>query len=316
MEFKDYYDIMGVSRDATQDEIKRAYRKLARKYHPDVSKEPDAEARFKEVGEAYEVLKDPEKRAAYDQLGQRWQAGQDFTPPPDWEPDFSFTGGGYTDAEDFSEFFESLFGGGGPFRRARPGGAGGRAAFRGADRQSRLAITLEEAYRGGQRRVSLRVPEVDPQGRVHERTETLDVRIPAGIQEGQRVRLAGKGEPGMGGGPPGDLFLEIQFEPHPWLRVDGRDLYMDLPVTPWEAMLGRKVAVPTLGGTVDLQVPAGSQSGRRLRLKGRGLPGNPPGDQYVVLQIHAPPADSPEARELYEQMERRMPMNPRASLGV
>ena len=313
MEFKDYYDIMGVARDASQDEIKRAYRKLARKYHPDVSKEPQAEDRFKELGEAYEVLKDPEKRAAYDQLGERWQGGQEFHPPPGWEGDFEFSGGGYTDAAEFSDFFESLFGGGGPFQRgqARRGGS-----LRGADRQVGLTVTLEEAFRGGQRRLSLRTPEVDPQGRVRESTQTLDVQIPAGITEGQRIRLAGKGDPGIGGGPPGDLFLEVQFAPHPHFRVDGRDLYLDLPVTPWEAALGRKVAVPTLAGKVDLQIPAGSHSGRKLRLKGRGLPGTPAGDQYVVLQIQAPPADSPEAREIYERMERAMPMNPRAALGV
>jgi curved DNA-binding protein len=311
MEFKDYYKILGVARDATQDDIKRAYRKLARKYHPDVSKEPDAERRFKELGEAYEVLKDPEKRKAYDRFGANWKEGQDFRPPPDWEPGFSFSGGGFAHEGEFSDFFESLFG--------RAGAAGGRRGgfrMRGEDQVARIAISLEEAYNGATHPISLNVPELAPDGSVLSSSRTLNVRIPKGITEGQRIRLPGQGAPGLGGGPAGDLYLEVHFRPHPHFHVEKRDIFLDLPVTPWEAALGQTVTVPTLGGPVELRVPAGSQTGRKLRLKGRGLPGDPPGDQYVVLKIVTPAAHSDAARELYERMARELPMNPRAELGV
>lgn len=321
MEFKDYYQVLGVARNAAQDEIKRAYRKLARKYHPDVSKEADAEARFKEVQEAYEVLKDPEKRAAYDRVGSQWKQGQEFRPPPDWDPGFEFHGGGFTDAASFSEFFESLFGrrhgedrsGGG-----RPGGFGRGWDLRtkGEDHHAKVWIGLEEAYQGTVRTITLQAPEMDAEGRVATASRTLNVRIPKGVIEGQRIRLTGQSSPGFGGGPRGDLYLEIAFEPHRLFRVDKRDVYLELPVTPWEAALGATVAVPTLGGEVELKIPPGSQSGRKLRLKGRGLPGDPPGDQYVVLRIVTPAADTPEARRLYEQMAQTLPMNPRAELGV
>ncbi|HID49595.1 MAG TPA: J domain-containing protein [Chromatiales bacterium] len=317
MKYKDYYEIMGVSRDATQDEIKRAYRKLARKYHPDVSKEADAEARFKEVGEAYEVLKDPEKRAAYDQLGTNWQAGQEFHPPPGWDAGFEFSGGGYTeaDAAHFSDFFEDLFGRGGVhgFHTGR-----GQREFhgKGQDHHARILIRLEDAYRGSERAITLRVPEVDASGHVVTRDRTLQVKIPKGITRGQRIRLRGQGAPGVGQGEAGDLYLEVEFEPHPFYRVEGRDIYLDLPVTPWEAALGATVAIPTLGGTVDLKIPPGSQTGRKLRLKGRGLPGTPPGDQYVILQIETPPAKDDKARALYQRMQQEMNFNPRRRLGV
>ncbi len=313
MEFKDYYTIMGVARDATQDEIKRAYRKLARKYHPDVSKERDAEARFKELGEAYEVLKDAEKRIAYDQLGANWKQGQEFRPPPDWDTGFEFTGGGFTggDSAQFSDFFESLFGRGG----FSSGGGGFHA--QGQDHHARVLIDLEDAYTGATRAITLRVPEVNPQGHVVTRERTLNVTIPKGIRAGQHLRLAGQGTPGVGQGKAGDLFLEIEFRPHQHYRVDERDVYLDVPVTPWEAALGASVTVPTPAGAVAMKIPAGSGAGRKMRLKGRGLPGGTPGDFYVVLRIEAPPADNAAAKALYEQMAKEMgSFNPRAKLGV
>jgi curved DNA-binding protein len=310
MEYKDYYKVMGVARDASQDDIKRAYRRLARKYHPDVSKESDAEARFKEVGEAYEVLSDPEKRAAYDTLGPDWQAGQQFRPPPDWQQHFHRGGGrethGFAGTADFSDFFESLFGGGG-FHRAR---GGFRAA--GEDLRVNVPLSLEEAFRGTTRELSLRQPDSDGGAR----SRTLRVKIPAGVTDGQRIRLPGQGGAGIGGGPAGDLYAIVQIEPHPHFRFEGRDIYVDLPVAPWEAALGATVKVPTLGGTVDLKIPRGSGAGQRLRLKGRGLPGQPPGDQFVTLQVIAPPADSEELESLYRRMAELSKANPRARLGV
>ena len=316
MEFRDYYNIMGVARDATQDEIKRAYRKLARKYHPDVSKEKDAEAKFKEVGEAYEVLGDAEKRAAYDQLGANWKQGQEFRPPPDWNTGFEFEGGGFTDgdATGFSDFFESLFGRGG-FRSGR--GAGGAFHAQGQDRHARVLIDLEDAYTGATRTITLRVPDVDAQGRVHTKDHALNVTIPKGIRAGQHLRLAGQGTPGLGQGKAGDLFLEVEFRPHRHYRVEERDVYLDLPVAPWEAALGASVKVPTPAGAVEMKVPPGSTSGRKLRLKGRGLPGTPAGDFYVVLQISVPPAGTADTKALYAKMaEAFKSFNPRDKLGV
>lgn len=315
MDFRDYYQIMGVERDATQDQIKRAYRKLARKYHPDVSKDPDAEARFKEVGEAYEVLKDPEKRAAYDQLGANWKAGQDFHPPPDWDAGFEFRGGGFTDSDSgaYSDFFESLFGGG--FGRAQTRGRRGFQA-RGEDHHAKVLIDLEDAYHGATRSIMLRVPEMDSQGHVITRERTLNVKIPKGVKQGQRIRLAGQGAPGIGEGQAGDLYLEIEFNPHNLYRVEGRDVYLDLPVAPWEAALGATVKAPTPEGAVDLKIPPGTSAGRKLRLKGRGIPGKPPGDLYVVIQIALPPADSEEAKQLYRDMAQKLAFNPRRELGV
>ena len=316
MEYKDYYKVLGTARNATQDEIKRAYRKLARKYHPDVSKETGAEAKFKEVGEAYEVLKDPEKRAAYDQLGSNWKAGQDFRPPPDWDTGFEFSGGGFTggDASDFSDFFETLFGRG--FGGAARGG--GRTSFRakGQDHSAKVLIDLEDAFQGANRNITLRVPEVDSQGHVYTRERTLNVRIPKGVKEGQLIRLAGQGSPGTGGGEPGDLYLEINFRPHPFFRAEGRDLNLDLPIAPWEAALGATVKAPTPAGVVDLKVPPGSDSGRKLRLKGRGIPGDPPGDLYAVLRVVAPPAEDERVKTLYRELERATRFNPRQGLGV
>jgi len=318
MDYKDYYAVMGVARDATQDDIKRAYRKLARKYHPDVSKEADAERRFKELGEAYEVLKDPEKRAAYDQLGSSWRAGQEFRPPPDWDSGFEFSGGGYTDADGggFSDFFESLFGRGGHVHAAGFGQRR-RPAGRGEDHHSRVDVGLEDAFHGATLSLQLRVPEYDAHGRLSSHLRKLQVKIPRGVTSGRRIRLAGQGGAGYNGGPAGDLFLEIHLKPHHLYQVDGKDIFLTLPVTPWEAALGAKVQVPTLGGRVDLAIPAGARSGQKLRLKGRGLPvpGDAPGDQFVVLQIVTPPADSAAKKALYETMAREMPFNPRRHLG-
>jgi curved DNA-binding protein len=314
MEFKDYYQIMGVAHDATQDEIKRAYRKLARKYHPDVSKESDAEVRFKELGEAYEVLKDAEKRAAYDQLSANFKGGQDFRPPPDWDAGFEFSGGGFTggDAADYSDFFESLFGRG--FRASGAGRAPGH--YRGEDHHAKVFIDLEDSYHGATRTITLRVPGVDVQGHVITRDRVLNVAIPKGIREAQHIRLSGQGSSGVGEGKAGDLYLQVEFRAHPLYRVEGRDLYLDLPVTPWEAALGATVKVPTLGGIVELKIPAASVCGRKLRLKGRGLPGDPPGDCYVVLTIALPPADSDLAKDFYRKMAQEMNFNPRTKLGV
>ena len=320
MEYKDYYKVMGVKRDATQDEIKRAYRKLARKYHPDVSKESDAEAKFKELGEAYEVLKDPEKRTAYDQLGSQWKAGQEFHPPPGWDAGFEFRDfgggrpGGGPDLGGFSDFFETLFSGG----RGRPGrpSAGGAREFRlrGEDHHAKVLIGLEDSYRGAARSITLQVPEVDAQGRVGTRPRTLNVRIPKGIRQGQQIRLAGQGGAGFAGGEAGDLYLEVEFDPRGPYRVEGADVYLDLPVAPWEAALGATVKLTTPAGTVDLKVPPNSQAGKKLRLKGRGIPARQPGDLYVVLQIALPPANSERHRRAYEQMKEEFAFNPRAGM--
>ncbi len=321
MEYKDYYKIIGVKREATQDEIKRAYRKLARKYHPDVSKEPDAEKRFKEVGEAYEVLKDPEKRAAYDQLGMNWKAGQEFRPPPDWDANFEFSGGfSGRDSAAFSDFFESLFGQG--FRGAADGfsGAGSAAGhgfhLRGEDHHAKILIDLEDAYQGATRSLTLRLPEVDAKGRVITRERTLNVRIPKGVRQGQQIRLTGQGGAAVGRGGAGDLYLEVEFRQHALYKVDGRDVYLNLPVTPWEAALGAQVKVPTPGGVIDLKIPSESSSGRKLRLRGRGIPGSPAGDLYVVLQIALPPAKTEEAKNFYRRMSEELQFNPRSKLGV
>jgi len=312
MDFKDYYSIMGVERDASQDEIKRAYRKLARKYHPDVNKDPDAEAQFKELGEAYAVLKDPEKRAAYDQLGADYEAGQDFRPPPDWDAGFEFSGGG--DASAYSDFFESLFGSDFRASSGRRQHSGFHA--RGQDHHARVFIDLEDAYQGATRSISLRSPLVDPSGHVTTKDRTLNVKIPKGVKPGQRIRLSGQGSPGLGDAPAGDLFLEIAFNPHPIYRIEGLDVYFDLPVAPWEAALGATVKAPTPAGTVELKVPKGASSGRKLRLKKRGIPGKPPGDLYAVVTITLPEADTEAAKEVYRQMERDLAYNPRSKLGV
>jgi curved DNA-binding protein len=320
MEFKDYYATLGVERSATQDEIKRAYRKLARKFHPDVSKEADAESRFKEVAEAHEALIDPERRAAYDEISQRHARGEAFEPPPGWDSGFEFSGRGgagpgaqqQPSAEDFSAFFESIFGRGGP--SARPA-AGGHRQAPGRDHHAKVMIDLEDSYRGAHRTITLRVPVVDAQGHVALHDRQLEVNIPPGVREGQHLRLTGQGGPGHGGEPAGDLYLEITLKPHPRFRVDGRDVYVDLPVSPWEAALGASVAAATPAGDVLLTIPAGSSQGRKLRLKGRGLPGKQPGDLYAVLTLTLPRADSDAAKAAYTSLQAAFPdYHPREAL--
>jgi curved DNA-binding protein len=303
VEYKDYYATLGVPKTASEEEIKKAYRKLVRKYHPDVSKEPDADAMTKELNEAYGVLSDSEKRAAYDELGQGgFRAGQEFRPPPDWGS--SFEG-------DPSDFFADLFAhvGGG---RRRGGGGGFR--MRGDDSHATIQIDLQDAYNGAQRTISLRVPEVDENGRVVTRERTLNINIPKGVTAGQQLRLSGQGQPGMGGGEAGDLYLEIAFTPSTY-RVEGRDVYENVPVAPWEAMLGGEIDVITPSGKVTVTVPSGSQGGRKLRLKGRGIPAagasGTPGNLYLILEVALPPADNDNARALYEQMARELNFNPR-----
>ncbi len=311
MKYKDYYQILGVERDAQEEVIKKAYRRLARKYHPDVSQEPGAEERFKEVSEAYEVLRDTEKRAAYDQLGRNWQAGQEFRPPPGWQGgQGARPGAGGFSSRDFSDFFESLFGGAGGY--AGFSGAGGGFARAGQDQSVALEISLEEAWQGGQRAVQLQSTERDASGRVVPRTRTLNVKLPAGVTHGQKIRLTGQGSPGMGGGPNGDLYLDVAIKPHTLYKVEGRDIRLELPLTPWEAALGCKIEAPTLGGPVTLNIPANAKNGQTLRLRGRGLPGDPPGDQLVALRIVNPPVENDAARELFQRMARELPFDPRA----
>jgi curved DNA-binding protein len=312
VEFKDYYKVMGVARDATDAQIKQAYRKLARKYHPDVSKEKDAEARFKEVGEAYEVLKSPEKRAAYDQLGKDYRPGQDFRPPPNWDSGFEFSGAGGGD-ESYSDFFDALFGAQARAGRER---GGGTHAGRGEDHHAKVLLDLQASLSGGTRSFTLRMPEIDAEGRLVSKERTLNVQVPKGILAGQQIRLAGQGARGHGNEPPGDLFIEVEFQPHPLYRIDGRDLYLELPVAPWEAALGASVKTPTPGGVVDLKIPPGSHAGSKLRLKGRGIPAAQPGDFFVLLQIVLPPATDEKARAAFAAMAAALPFNPRASLGV
>lgn len=276
MQYRDYYKDLGVDASASEDEIKKAYRRLARKYHPDVSKEPDAEARFKAINEAYEVLRDKDRRSAYDNLGNSYREGQPFRPPPDWE------GGGFGfDSEavgegGFSDFFESLFGHRG-FR------GGGPAPRRARTIRATIALTLEQVYHGGPQRITLN-------GR------TYDVRIPAGIGAGQVIRLAGQGPDG------GDVMLEVALAPHPRFQVEGRDTVARAALLPWQLALGASIQADTLAGPVNLNIPAGSQPGRRLRLKGRGLPGQPPGDHYVALDVRVPPAETDEQKAAYRQL--------------
>lgn len=315
MKYKDYYELLGVERSATQDEIKRAYRKLARTYHPDLNKEAGAEDKFKEIGEANEVLGDPEKRAAYDQLGQNYQPGQDFQPPPNWDDGFEFSGGfDGTDprARQHSDFFENLFGE--SYRQQASANQGPRFRAKGQDHHAKITIDLEDAIHGAKRTIAMKVPELTETGHVIVSERKLEVSIPKGIQEGKHIRLKGLGSAGLGGGKPGDLYLEVTFRSHPLYHAEGADLYLDLPITPWEAALGAKIQTPTPGGTVELNVPAGSRQGQKLRLKGRGLPATPPGNLFVVFQIALPPADNDKAKEIYKTMAKELDFNPRSHL--
>ena len=304
MDFKDYYRVLGVQRNATEDEIRKAYRKLARKYHPDVSKEPDAGVHMAEVNEANAVLADPEKRAAYDELASQPQAraGGGFQPPPNWDAGWEFSGEGVSD-EGYSDFFEQLFGRAARHRsgaaRASRAGAG---PLRGEDHYARIELDLLDAYRGAERTITLQSGHLDPQGRLQREERHLQVRIPKGVREGQHIRLAGQGNPGVNGGPAGDLLLEVVFRPHPRWRAEGRDVYQRVPLAAWEAALGGPVEVGTPAGEVQVQVPAGSGAGRKLRLKGRGIPSAPPGDLYLELEVVAPPAVTDAQRAAWEAL--------------
>ncbi len=314
MEYKDYYATLGVDKKATADDIKQAYRRLARKFHPDVSKEANAEDKFKSVQEAYEVLKNPEKRAAYDQLGSNWQAGQEFRPPPNWEGARSGRQQGehQFSAEEmagFSDFFSNLFRG---QRGSRQYADEGDFKQRGADQQAIITLTLEEAFHGASKTFQLQVPEFTADGQVQQHIKTIKLTIPAGTMPGQQLRLAGQGGPGFNGGPAGDLFLTTEILPHPLYQLDGKDIYLTLPISPWEAALGTQVTLPTLAGKVELKVPAGASAGQKLRLKGRGMPAKPTaGDQYAVVQIVVPPVTTPEQKALFETLAQKIPFNPR-----
>ncbi|KQQ45352.1 cytochrome C biogenesis protein [Duganella sp. Leaf126] len=310
MEYKDYYQTLGVKKTATEDEIKKAYRKLVRKYHPDVSKEADAQKKTQELNEAYGVLGDAEKRAAYDDLGrgQQFRAGQEFRPPPGWgggggRPGAGGFGGGADPGDFFSDLFANFGNGGGRRRQAYQ-------PQKGDDTHASITIDLADAYTGATRKISLMVAERDAQDRIHTRERTLSVNIPKGVTAGQQLRLSGQGQNGEAG--PGDLYLEIQFSPHARYRVDGRDVYQTVPVAPWEMALGGEIEVTTPSGKVNVTVPAGSQTGRKLRLRGRGIPGKEIGDLYLLLEVALPPASTDKARELYQQMARDMAFNPRA----
>lgn len=320
--YQDYYKILGVDRNATDKEIKAAYRKLARKWHPDLhtgKAKEEAEEKFKQINEAYEVLKDPEKRAKYDRLGAGWQAGQDFRPPPDldgFEFYTNFEGG----AGGFSDFFELLFGGADPFRRATRGRAARRGPLRGQDVESELELTLEEAYHGGEKTLQLTTGQLCPAcggtgydetafcpacGGTGETTttRTLTVKIPPGVRQGSRIRLKGQGGEGLNGGERGDLYLKVRLLPHPVFKVQGEDLETGITLRPEQAVLGDRVTVPTLDGPVTMKVPAGTRSGKRLRLRGKGLPRRDGrGDIYVRVQIDIPEHLTAEEEQLYRQL--------------
>ena len=305
MEYKDYYQALGVERDASDEDIKKAYRKLAHKYHPDISKDPKGEEKFKEIAEAYATLKDPEKRREYDHLGRR-QAGEHFSPPPDWQQHFSAGSSAFDDV-DLADILNA-------FRK------GGRTrehfAMPGQDYEATARVTLEQVFQGGEIEVQATLPQIDEQGLPHRVTRTFRVKIPKGATDGQRLRLAGKGGPGRGGGKDGDLYVRLELAPHPLYRVDGRDLYLDLPLAPWEAVLGAAVEIPTLAGLVELSIKPGTTNGRRLRLPRRGLPSpqGTAGDLYAIVQIEVPATADAAARELYEQLAKVSDFDPRRHL--
>lgn len=319
VEYKDYYQVLGVSRGASKEELSKAYKKLARKCHPDLNPDdPKAEAKFKEANEAYEVLKDPEKRRMYDQLGPNWQHGQNFQPPPGFEG-FQFTGGGGGGgfgADGFSDFFETIFGAGGGARARGFEGFGGggfrQSPRRGSDVEASLELTLEEAYRGGAKNVTMQERVAGSGGVPTMRTKNLEVNIPAGVKDGARIRLSGQGNPGPGGGPAGDLFMKLRIQPHRLFKVEGVNLVLDLPLAPWEAALGTTVQVPTLDGNVEMTIPAGVSSGQKLRLRGKGLGGGAGrGDQMLRVMIKTPKDLSDEQRELWRRLSEKTDFTPR-----
>jgi curved DNA-binding protein len=311
MKYKDYYEILGVPKDATTDAIKKAYRKLAHKYHPDVSKDPKGEEKFKDVSEAYKTLKDPEARAAFDKLGSH-RPGEDFQPPPDWGQQFGGGDGNFSfDDLDLSDLFAGLGGG-----RHRGGGQrGGTFPIPGQDYEVAAPITIEDAYNGTELDLNLSVPEYDGQGRMHRVPLVFKARIPKGVADGERLRLPGKGGKGLNGGANGSLYLTIALQPHPLYRATGHDLYLDLPLAPWEAALGASVEVPTLGGPVRLKVPAGTNTGQKLRLGKRGLPKRREGegDLFAIVQIVVPPSPTEREKALFKDLAEASAFNPRAS---
>jgi curved DNA-binding protein len=306
MKYKDYYQALGVDRNASADDIKKAYRKLAHQYHPDVSKDPKGEEKFKEIAEAYGTLKDLEKREAYDNLGRR-PAGENFTPPPDWQQHYGAGASAFDDV-DLADIFSA-------FRSGGEGRGRGKASYpvRGEDYEVTVAVPLEKIYSGGETDVTVELPEYDEHGLPHRVARTFRVTIPKGAMEGQRLRLAGKGGPGRNGGKPGDLYIVLRIAPHPLFRVSGRALYLDLPLAPWEAVLGATVELPTLGGNVELNIKPGTSTGQRLRLARRGLPApdGTAGDLYAVVQIQVPRKVSAREEELFRQLATVSDFNPR-----
>ena len=307
MKYKDYYATLGVAKDASADDIKKAYRKLARKFHPDVSKEKDAEAKFKAMAEAYETLKDPEKRAAYDQLGSHAQ-GQEFRPPPDWEQHFARGPTSFDDV-DLADLFAGLGGSRGFGRRADP-----KAPIAGHDYEAAVRVTLEQAFHGTEVQLDLSVPEYDENGVAHRVPRMVTVRIPRGVTDGQKLRVRGKGGHGVRGGRAGDLYLDIAVSPHRLFRADGLDLFVDLPLAPWEAVLGASIEMPTPAGPVQLKVPAGTRAGQQLRLAGRGLarPDGSAGNLFAIVQIAVPTVLDDAQRALFRQLAESTTFNPRA----
>jgi curved DNA-binding protein len=326
MEYRDYYKLLGVSRSASKEEIGKAFKKLARKYHPDLNpNDKEAEDKFKEINEAYEVLKDEKKRKLYDQFGSDWEHGQNFQPPPGYENvHFGGGGGGFGGGgAGFSDFFETIFGGGGGgfrggfqsggFSQGDFGGGYRQRPRRGADSEASYELTLEEAYRGGKKSITLQEQASGPDGIPRMNTKTLEVTVPAGIKDGQKIRLAGQGNPGMGGGPKGDLYLKIRLMPHHMFKVSESDVILDLPLSPWEAALGTTARIPTLDGAVEMKIPPGIGSGKKLRIKGRGLgAGAKKGDQYVRIMIQVPERLSAEERDLFEQLQKVSDYKPRS----
>ena len=309
MERKDYYKTLGIKSNADADEIKRAFRKAARKYHPDINKDKDAEARFKDVNEAYEVLGNSKKRSAYDQVEKGPPPGKGgYQSSQNWDGGFSFSNNNSNEQEAFSNYFETLL-------RQNRGPDAHMHNGRGSDSHARVQVNIEDSYKGSKHTLSLRMPVVGKDGAVNVQERQISVSIPKGITQGQHIQVAGQGNPSIGGGTAGDLFLEVTFAPHPIYRLDGKDLHIDLPIAPWEAALGGRVVMPTPDGKVDLRIPQNARSGQKLRLKGKGLPGTPAGDIFATLKIVNPKVTTNEARALFEKMAKDMPFDPRAKLG-